>query len=260
MTAASRGKGEPRWLYPVLYLFFAVISFLPLYAQEPYSGQQIQDVVISVLIVATEPFKHLGPIFHVATLLIVVLIAVYGERMGRVLAAYMGLNYLVLAFVPTMGTTVQYGFVIHTGALLTSLILGATWIAVAIRGDLKPSFKGVPPVRYLFLPMALLAFWTPVNAELEPNFDPILLLTSPDYGLYFCMTTPVFLFLLILFYPKVNLFAYKITAFNGLIYGLVNMMHFFHPQRRWMGVLHLPLLLISAYALLLPRLSKGART
>jgi hypothetical protein len=257
MTDASRSKREPRWLYPVLYLFFVAISFLPLYAQEPYSSQEIQDVIVSVLIVAAQPYEHLAPLFHVATLVILALIVLFGERMGRILAAYMGLNYLVLAFIPTMGSTEQYGFVIHTGALLASLILGITWIVVAIRGDLEPSFKGVPPVRYLFLPLALLAFWTPVNAELQPNFDPLLLLTSPDYGLYFCMTTPVFLFLLILFYPKVNILAYKITAFNGLIYGLVNMMHFFHPERRWMGVLHLPLLLISSYALLLPRLSKG---
>jgi hypothetical protein len=260
MTDERRSRGEPRWLYPMLYLFFAAISFLPLYAQEPYASQEIQDVIVSVLIVATEPYEHLAPLFHVATLLIVVLIAFFGARMGRVLAAYMGLNYLVLALIPTMGTTEQYGFVIHSGALFASFILGITWIVVAIQGELKPSFKGVPTVRYLLLPLALLAFWTPVNAELEPHFDPLLLLMSPSFGLYFCMTAPVFLFLLVLFFPRVSLFAYKITAFNGLIYGLVNMVHFFHPQRRWMGVLHLPLLLISVYALLLPRLSKGAHT
>jgi hypothetical protein len=30
------------------------------------------------------------------------------------------------------------------------------------------------------------------------NFNPLLLLTSPDYGLTYCFMTPVFLFLLIL--------------------------------------------------------------
>jgi hypothetical protein len=259
-VSVEETKREPRWLYPVLYLFFVVVAFLPLYAQEPYANQEIQDVIISVLVVATEPYEHYAPLFHVATLLIVVLIVLFDKRMGRILAAYMGLNYLVLTFIPTMGTTERYGSVIHTGALLASFILGITWIVVAIRGDLQPSFKGVPPVRYLFLPLALLAVWTPVSVELQPNSDPLLLLTSPSFGLYFCMTTPVFLFLLILFYPGVNQFAYKITAFNGLIYGLVNLMHFFYPGRRWMGVLHLPLLFTSAYALLLPRLSKENRT
>jgi hypothetical protein len=257
--SAEQAKNKPRWFYPVIYLFFVVVAFLPLYAQESYANQEIQDVIINLLMVASEPYKYLAPLFHVATLLIVLLIVPFGERMGRVLAAYMGLNYLVLAFIPTMGTTQQYGFVVHTGALLASLILGITWVVVAIRGDLQPSFKVVPPLRYLLLPLALLAFWSPVSAELQPDFDPVLLLTSPDYGLYFCMTTPVFLFLLILFYPKINQFAFKITAFNGLIYGLVNLMHFFYPERRWMGVLHLPLLLISVCALLLPWLSKAHR-
>ncbi len=258
--SAERAKRKPRWLYPALYLFFVVVAFLPVYAQEPYTSQEIQDVIISVLVVASEPYANLAPLFHAATLLIVFLIALFGERMGRILAVYMGLNYLVLALIPTMGTTEQYGFVIHTGALLASFILGITWIVVAVRGDLCPSFRGVPPVRYLFWPLALLAFWSPVNAELQPNFELALLLASQSYGLYFCMTTPVFLFLLVLFFPKVNLFAHKITAFNGLVYGVVNMTHFLHPERRWMGVLHLPLLLISAYALLLPKLSKASRT
>ena len=78
-------------------------------------------------------------------------------------------------------------------------------------------------------------------------------------GLTFCFTTPVFLFLLVLFYPKVNAFAYRITAFNGLLYGLFNMTHFFNPQLRWMGILHLPLLVISLCALLLPRILVRAR-
>lgn len=260
MTVEQDTKAkEPRWLYPVVYLLFVVISFLPPYTEQPYTNRDIQDLIISVLIASTKPYGHLGPIFHVATLLLVLLIGLFGERMGRVLAAYMGLNYLVLAFIPTMATTEEWGFAIHTGALVACLILGIAWIVVAIRGDLKPSFKGVAPMRYLFLPLALLAFWTPTNVELQPHFDPLLLLTSPDYGLYFCMTTPVFLFLLTLFYPRVNFFAFRITAFNGLLYGFINMMHFFYPGRWWMGVLHLPLLLISLYALLLPRLTTLGR-
>jgi hypothetical protein len=137
-------KPRPRWLYPALYLFFVVIAFLPLYAQEAYAGHEIQDVIINLLIVASEPYKQLAALFHVATLLIVFLILLFGARMGRVLAAFLGLNYLVPAFLPTMGTTEQYGVVIHTGALLASFILGITWIVVAIRGDLQPSFRSVP--------------------------------------------------------------------------------------------------------------------
>lgn len=83
-------------------------------------------------------------------------------------------------------------------------------------------------------------------------FYPLLLLTSPDFGLAYCFATPVFMFLLILFYPNVNAFAFRISAFIGLLYGLFNLSHCFHPGMAWMGALHLPLLVISAVALFLP--------
>ncbi len=66
--------------------------------------------------------------------------------------------------------------------------------------------------------------------------------------------TPVFLFLLILSYPKVPRFALRVTAFNGLIYGLLNLTHWFNPDTVWMGVMHIPLLVMPLAALFLPRL------
>ena len=260
MANSDRAKQKRRrWLYPVVYALFVIINFLPLYTQKPYAPQDTQDVILNLLMVSIDPYRQLGPVFHIATLLIVVLIAVFEEKMGRILAAYMGLDYLIIAFAQTMGMTEKYGFVIQTGSLITSALLGIAWIVVAVRGTLEPSYRNVPSLRYVLLPFALLAFWSPYNSAVQPDFNPVLLMTSPDYGLAFCFTTPVFLFLLILFYPKVNAFAYRITAFNGLLYGLFNLTHFFNPQLRWMGILHLPLLIISLCALPLPRVSARAR-
>jgi len=90
-------------------------------------------------------------------------------------------------------------------------------------------------------------------------FVPLLLLTSPDYGLTFCFTTPVFLYLLILFYSKVNLFAYRIKSFNGLLYALFNLTNWLNPSSRWMGVLHIPLLMLSTYALIQSKLPKYSK-
>ena len=260
MKNSNHTKSKRRkWLYPVVYLMFVVISIIPVYAEKPYAPQDTQDVIINLQMVSLEPYKQFGPVFHVATLLIVALIVVFGDRMGRVLAAYMGLDYLVIAVVQSMGTTEKYGFVIQTGSLIASVLLGIAWIVVAVRGALEPSYKNVPLLRYLLLPLAILAFWAPYNSEVQPYFNPTLLITSPDYGLTFCFSTAVFLFLLVLFYPRVDVFVYRITAFNGLLYGLFNMTHFFNPQLVWMGVLHLPLLVISLCALLLPRVSVRAK-
>jgi len=256
MNTGQTEQKRRKWLYPVIYVVFIIISMLPLYAEKPYAPQDTQDVIINLLMVAVKPYEFLAPVFHIATLIIGILIAVLQDKMSRVLAAYIGLNYLVIAFVQSFGNTEKYGFVVHTGALIAYLVLGITWITVAVRGDLRTSYKDVPWHFYILIPLALLVFWAPYDTTIKPDFSPIRLLTSPDYGLTFCFTTPVFLLLLILFHPKVNTFAFRITAFNGFIYGLFNMTHFFNPELRWMGVLHLPLVIISFYALILSALKK----
>jgi hypothetical protein len=248
-----------KWLYPVLYTAFFIISMLPLYTEKPYNPQETQDVIINLLMVATNPYKAYAPIFHVLTLVIVAFIAWRPAKSGRVLAGYMGLNYLVIALVQTMGTTAQYGFVVHTGGIVLFGVLGLIWLIAAYRNELQASFQSLSWQHLLLLPLALLAFWAPYVASgngVQPDFNPLLLITSPDYGLTFCLTTPVFLFLLILFYPHVNSLAYQLTAFNGLLYGVYNLTHWFTPELRWMGFLHLPLLIISIYALILPRIYK----
>ena len=258
MSTEQPRQKERKWLYPTVYALLVLISMLPVYAEKPFAPQDTQDVILNLLMVSVDPYEALAPIFHVATIIIVVLIAILQERIGRVLAGYMGINYLVIAFAQTMGATEKYGFVIHTGALITSAILGIAWITVAVRAELRTSLRRGPSRHYLLLPLALLAFWAPYAPHgmgVRPDFNPLLLIVSPDYGLTFCFTTPVFLFLLVLFYPNVNALAYRMTAFIGLLNGLVNLTHFFNPELRWMGVLHLPLLILSLYALILPAMT-----
>jgi hypothetical protein len=250
---------QRKWLYPVLYTAFFIISMLPLYTEKPYPPQETQDVIVNLLMVATTPYKAYAPIFHILTILMIILIAWQPAKMGRVWAGYMGLNYLIIALVQTMGTTEQYGFVLHTGGMVMYVVLGLVWLVVAIRNELHTSFRSVSWQHLLLLPLAILAFWAPYTASgngVQPNFNPLLLLVSQDYGLTFCFTTPIFLFLLILFYPQVNVLAYRLTAFNGLLYGVFNLTHWFTPGLRWMGFLHLPILIISVYALILPQIYK----
>lgn len=118
------------------------------------------------------------------------------------------------------------------------LILGITWLAVAFRNDIHPTFKKPSLLEYGLIALALLAFWGPyaeVDGTIRPRFDLLLLLTGSDYGLTFCFTTPVSLLGLILIYPNVNHFDYRITAFSGLLYGLFNLTYWFNPATQWMG-------------------------
>lgn len=252
-------KPQKKWFYPLIYGLIIAINFFPSITEKPYLPQDTQDVIINLLMVAVEPYRVFAPLFHIATLLIIFAIIWNPVKMGRIVAGYMGVNYIIIALVQTMGQTEKYGFVLQTSALATALFLGATWVIVAVRNDLRTILRKLTMLEYVFLSLAFIAFWGPytvVNGYVQPDFNPLLLLASPDYGLTFCFTTPVFLLGLVLFYPHVNQFAYRVTAFSGLLYGLFNLTHWFSPERRWMGFLHLPLLLISIYALVLPGFSK----
>ncbi len=99
-------------------------------------------------------------------------------------------------------------------------------------------------------PLAILAFWFPIADDLNPDFSPLLLLTS-DYGIFFCPTTPVVLAVLTIIYPRLNPGLLTATSLVGLIFGLFNAMTLFivPEYTLWMFVLHLPLILISLYGL-----------
>jgi len=67
-----------------------------------------------------------------------------------------------------------------------------------------------------------------------------------------------------LYYPDVNEVAMRLTAFLGLAFGVINVLRpLWRPtiQALWEGtILHLPLLITSAYALALTVRRRGAAT
>lgn len=254
---------ERKWFYPLVYFLLVVISFLPLYTEQPYDPRNTSQVIFEILQRATLPYAAWGWVFHLGTL------AVIGFSMwkpapgGRVMAAYFGLNYLVIAATQTRAQTPTYGVAVHTGALVAGVLLALLWLWVAWQGSLRIDWQSIPRWRWLLLPFALLVFWSPLRFDgtsVLPDFNPLLLLTSPDYGLAYCFMTPVFLFLLILAWPQVDVFALRVTAFNGLLYGLFNLNHWAAPERIWLGVMHLPLLVLPIVALWLAQSQRKTGT
>jgi hypothetical protein len=241
-----------KWFYPLVYFLLIVISMAPPITEIPYDSRQTPAVIGQILSVSLIPYQNWGWIFHVATLALIAFIAIRPQKSGRIVAAYFGLNYLLIAAIQTNAQTAAYGFAVQTGALIVTILLGIIWLIVAWRNELTASFRNVPRWRWLLLPFALLVFWSPIALEGSAvvfHFNPLLLLTFVDYGLAYCFVTPVFLFLLILFHPHVNEFAFRVTAFNGLIYGVYNLTHWFNPDSVIMGIMHLPLLILPLIAL-----------
>ncbi|MDH7489968.1 MAG: hypothetical protein QHH80_10730 [Anaerolineae bacterium] len=252
-----------KWFYPLVYLLLIVIAFLPLYTETPYDPRETQRVITEILQRATVPYAAWGWIFHVLTLAAIALAAWNPQIGSRTLAAYFGLNHLVIAAVQTRANTPTYGYAVHTGALVANVTLGLLWLWVAWKARWYVCFRDAPRWRWVLLPLALLTFWSPLRtdgAHATPNFNPLLLLTSPDYGLAYCFMTPVLLFLLILAYPRVDRFAMRVTAFNGLLYGLFNLNYWSNPDLVWIGVMHIPLLALSVVALVLAHFGRGPET
>ena len=257
---AGKSLTSRKWFYPAVYGLLIVLSMLPPITEVAYDPRNTQDVIMSILMVSILPYRSWGWVFHLATLALIALAVFRPQVAGRAMAAYFGVNYLLIAALQTHAVTEKYGFAVQTGALVATALLGILWLWVAWRKRLQASFDGIPPWRWTLLPLALLVFWSPIGLEenkVVPNFNPLLLLTSPDYGLAYCFVTPVLLFLLILFYPQVDVLSLRVTAFNGLLYGLLNLTHWFNPDMVWMGALHIPLLVIPLVALLMPILERN---
>lgn len=250
-----------KWSYPLLYvLLFFLNTVFPPYASKGYSWEETGEVVYSLLRVSLKPYVHLAPIFHVATLILLVLLWRRGKRASRIFSAYIGANYVFIALGQGIGTTEKYGLVILTGGVVSYLFIALLWFWETFNPKIDTTFTRLPLIRYWAVPLAFLAFWSPIKSVPSigavPDFNPLLLLTSFGYGLSFCMTTPVILCLLTLFYPNINKPLLKVNSFVGIIYGLWNMLSLLDPQTKWSGILHFPLLLISIYAFALPSIMK----
>lgn len=241
----------------VILVVLLICSFLPVLATSPFSQQDSSLVIKEVLMKTSVAYLWLSPIVHVFTVVLLVALYFYGSRVGRVADGFFAILFLFIAFSNHIAVTDNYGLAVVAGNLIPILIVGLFWIWEVYRHQNNYVFERLPAWRYWVLPFAFLAFWSPVDAQLNPDFNPLLLLTS-SFGVMYCPTTPVIVAFLTLIYPRVNAYVLRTTSFVGLIMGLFNVMSYFTMPgyTLWNLVLHTPLILISLYSLLIPILVK----
>jgi hypothetical protein len=244
-------KESRKTLLVLIALLFCV--FLPTLATVPFAQEESTLVIRDVFMQTSIAYLWLSPIIHVITVVLLVALYLYGSRIGRVADAFFGILFLFFAFGNHIAVTENYGLVVLTGNLVPILIVGLLWMWEVHKPLNKYVFQRLPAWRYWVLPLVFLAFWSPINAELNPDFNPFLLLTS-SFGVMYCPTTPLIVAVLTLIYPRVNIFLLRITSFVGLLIGLFNAMSFFMMPgyTLWNLILHTPLIFISAYGLLIP--------
>ena len=238
-----------RWWFLVLVLFPQVIP--------PYTtkGYEFYDWGLVNAYILTHPIKSIfseySLFFQVTPLLLIVLIFIAGRKMSRIFNAYVSICYFIIAFVQSISITDRYGFSVCTANLLSFMILARFWFYESLFPKSQLVIRKPISLQSILLLVSFIPFSCPINPiTLLPDFNPLNIFTSGT-GLSFCMVTPLFLSILILSFPSVNQTVFVATSFMGVIIGIGNMVLEFiiYPEYWWIGILHIPLFIISSYGL-----------
>jgi hypothetical protein len=235
------------------YLIFVLIQFVPSYASKGFDPLKMGEVIGVILQNAIiSSFEMWYPLFKLIPIILVALIFLRIKGVARWFNIYVGISYVLFAFLQHVANTEEYGFSIVMSNLIMLLVVAASWFwdVFAQKNDLMPVEK--PAWKYWVIPLAFLAFWYPLNPDtFMPDFNPLYLFTNAA-GLTFCMMTPVYLTILLLHYPHINIVTLRVTGLAGIIIATYNILLNFimYPDSLWWnGILHLPLLMISGTAL-----------
>jgi len=238
-------------------LFIIITFFFPqITSKRVVLGQETGEVIFRVLYANSNRYVEAAALAHILAVVLIVLLIRYGNKVRFLFDIFIAGDYVIIAFLQNIATVEGYGFSIITSNVAIFLMLGIMWMNESFNPQNDFTFRKLPLWRYWPIPVAFLAFWFPAGPSGEIDFNPIYLLTS-DFGVAFCLTTPVVLAILTLIYPLVNRKAFVATCSAGLLYGIYNLQLplFFEPKTWWVsGVLHIPLFSISLYGLLLPRI------
>jgi hypothetical protein len=240
-----------KWWFLLLVL---VLFFLPSYSSQAFDPDEIPRLIIAVMsnsLIYAYPVLY--PVFKIIPILLVVGIILFGDRVTRLFDIYVAVSMTLFAALQNTAITARYGFAAITGNVVVYLLVALFWWweSIVKVNDFSPQKR--PLWKYWVVPVAFLAFWFPINTQtIAPDLNPLNIFLN-EAGLTMCMMIPVYLAVLTLFYPQVNMATMRVTSFAGLITSFFNILQWFifNPQAWWMGVLHLPLLSISAYALIL---------
>jgi hypothetical protein len=234
------------------FLILLLLQMLPPFTSEPVSPQQAGLVIGAVLSQAiVYDLSLFFPVFKILSILMIASVFTLNNRVSRIFSVYVGVMYVLFAFLQSIAFTEEFGFSLVTVNLLMFLMVAVIWFweAVTLKNNLEaPQFERS---RVWVIPFAVMAFWYPINIDtMMLDFDPLLLLTN-EASLAFCMMTPVFLSILILFYPNINIATLRVTSSIGIVISFYNILTNFvmFPELLfWNGILHIPLTIISVYA------------
>jgi hypothetical protein len=228
---------------------------LPPVASKGYALQNWGNVNAYILMHSIlHDFQPLYPIFKAIPAALAFSLLLFGNKPAKLLALFAAVSYTLFGILQGISLGEEFGLGIHLSHLALSLLIAVAWLRETLSPRNDYTWRERPLWKYWVILPALLAFWEPANPMTgTPDFNPVYLLSSAA-GLVFCMMTPFYLAVLILCHPKVNSAILTMTSVIGLLYALGNLwMGFFLQSGRywWIGVLHLPLLVLAVNGLIL---------
>lgn len=240
---------RPYWWFPLPWI---LLQLVPSYASRGYKPFELPALNQYVI---THPIKseitNYLPFFQLVPLVLLVGLFVFNGKAVRLFTGYATIIYALAGVLQSVSISERWGLAICTGNLLTFSALAVLWLLETIRPQSGLIIRQKGFRHYWPLALAFFAFWGPVNPQtLLPDFNLKYLITSGT-GLSFCLTTPLYLVVLNLAYPGVNRILMASLAFVGFYMGIFNLILEFLiiPSYWWIGVLHFPLLILSAWSL-----------
>ena len=243
-----------KWWFFVAFLLLQGLALLPFASRNFALANYVEIAEYSL------GYSFMGrinetiyPLFKIIPMILIAMIFVFKNKTTRLFSMYVGISYIIFAIVQNVALTDKYGLSFITVNVLMFIAVGIFWFREA---RLKENNFDAPSLTLwnsAILLLALFAFWTPGDPSTGmPDFNPAYFLTQ-NTGLAFCLMTPVYLAILILYYPKVSIVTLRITGLVGLMLGIYNLVFIFamNTGTWYVGVLHFPLTIVSATALFL---------
>lgn len=243
---------KERWFYAVLFL----CVFIPPYTQYGFSSfkdlVEIVSYVADFLIENKLALVPYMPLFHAGLLLLLISLFVFRNKFGQLFSFVVGVHFVFVTFLQGGASTDKYGLVLYPNSFLLFSLVSGSWFWEASVRKTNFSFKRQPAKLFWFA--GLVAFFSFWNPDKLGALSPLSLITSTS-PIAYCMITPIYLSIYLLFYPDINLPLFRITSFIGILVAVIVIgMGFFMENRLegyYWSLLHSPMLVTTVYCFLL---------
>ena len=234
-----------------LYLVFTIIVFTPPLTSTGFASiteiEPLAMYVSEILIHNREILTPYMPIFHIGVIIFLSLLVILGNRFGRVFSVIVGIQILFLMFLQASAVTPKFGWVIYTNGFILISLMAFIWFWEGIIRKTDFTFRKLTLKDSWIVLFALFAFWNPGELG-NYSLELFLISTSP---IALCMMMTIYLSLLCILYPRINIPMFRITSFIVILMSLVAISLGFFFEIKSEGIywifLHLPLLIISVY-------------